>query len=68
MTERGLDDLLRERVLAGRAPVKDDRVYLKHILRCVSRIEEYAVGGRDSGIAPDGPVPVEEGPMVNAGR
>jgi hypothetical protein len=48
--------------------VKDDRVYLKHILRCVSRIEEYAVGGRDSGIAPDGPVPVEEGPMVNAGR
>jgi len=26
--------------------VKDDRVYLKHILRCVSRIEEYAVGGR----------------------
>lgn len=21
--------------------MKDDRVYLKHILRCVSRIEEY---------------------------
>ena len=28
--------------------MKDDRVYLKHILRCVSRIEEYAVGGRDA--------------------
>jgi uncharacterized protein with HEPN domain len=31
--------------------VKDDRVYLKHILRCVSRIEEYAVGGRDAFMA-----------------
>jgi uncharacterized protein with HEPN domain len=28
--------------------VKDDRVYLKHILRCVSRIEEYAGGGRSA--------------------
>ena len=25
--------------------MKDDRVYLKHILRCISRIEEYAAGG-----------------------
>ena len=31
--------------------MKDDRVYLKHILRCVSRIEEYAVGGRDAFMA-----------------
>jgi uncharacterized protein with HEPN domain len=31
--------------------VKDDRVYLKHILRCVSRIEAYAVGGRDAFMA-----------------
>jgi uncharacterized protein with HEPN domain len=27
--------------------VKDDRVYLKHILRCIARIEEYTAGGRD---------------------
>jgi uncharacterized protein with HEPN domain len=31
--------------------VKDDRVYLKHILRCVSRIEEYVVGGRTAFMA-----------------
>ena len=31
--------------------MKDDRVYLKHILRCVSRIEEYTVGGRDAFMA-----------------
>src|SRR5947208_7014309 len=29
------------------SPVKDDRVYLGHILRCVSRIEEYVAGGRE---------------------
>ncbi len=28
--------------------MKDDRVYLKHILRCIARIEEYTVGGRES--------------------
>jgi uncharacterized protein with HEPN domain len=28
--------------------VKDDRVYLKHILRCIARIEEYKAGGRES--------------------
>jgi uncharacterized protein with HEPN domain len=28
--------------------VKDDRVYLKHILRCIARIEEYTAGGRQS--------------------
>lgn len=28
--------------------MKDDRVYLRHILRCISRIEEYTVGGRES--------------------
>jgi len=28
--------------------VKDDRVYLRHILRCISRIEEHTKGGRDS--------------------
>jgi uncharacterized protein with HEPN domain len=28
--------------------VKDDRVYLKHILRCFARIEEYTAGGRES--------------------
>jgi uncharacterized protein with HEPN domain len=27
--------------------VKDDRVYLGHILRCIARIEEYTVDGRD---------------------
>jgi uncharacterized protein with HEPN domain len=27
--------------------VKDDRVYLQYILRCISRIQEYAAGGRD---------------------
>jgi uncharacterized protein with HEPN domain len=27
--------------------VKDDRVYIGHILRCISRIEEYTVEGRD---------------------
>jgi uncharacterized protein with HEPN domain len=27
--------------------VKDDRVYLKHILRCIARIEEYTAAGRE---------------------
>lgn len=27
--------------------MKDDRVYLGHILRCIARIEEYTVEGRD---------------------
>ena len=27
--------------------MKDDRVYLRHILRCIARIEEYTVEGRD---------------------
>jgi uncharacterized protein with HEPN domain len=28
--------------------VKDERVYLKHILRCIARIEEYTAAGRES--------------------
>jgi uncharacterized protein with HEPN domain len=28
--------------------MKDDRVYLRHILRCLSRIEQYTAAGRDS--------------------
>ncbi len=28
--------------------MKDDRVYLKHILRCITRIQEYTAGGRES--------------------
>lgn len=28
--------------------MKDDRVYLQHILRCISRIEEYTAGGREA--------------------
>ena len=28
--------------------MKDDRVYLQHILRCIARIEEYTAGGRES--------------------
>ena len=28
--------------------MKDDRIYLQHILRCIARIEEYTAGGRDS--------------------
>jgi len=28
--------------------MKDDRVYLEHILRCIARIEEYTAGGRES--------------------
>jgi len=28
--------------------VKDDRVYLRHILRCIARIEEYTAAGRES--------------------
>ena len=28
--------------------MKDDRIYLKHILRCIARIEEYTAGGRES--------------------
>lgn len=27
--------------------MKDDRVYLKHVLRCIARIEEYTAGGRE---------------------
>ena len=26
--------------------MKDDRVYLEHILRCIARIEEYSAAGR----------------------
>jgi uncharacterized protein with HEPN domain len=28
--------------------VKDDRVYLRHILRCISRIEEYVAGSPET--------------------
>ena len=28
--------------------MKDDRVYLKHLLRCIARIQEYTAGGRES--------------------
>jgi len=28
--------------------VKDDAVYLKHILRCISRVEEYSAAGRET--------------------
>jgi len=28
--------------------VKDEGVYLRHILRCISRIEEYTAAGRNS--------------------
>jgi uncharacterized protein with HEPN domain len=28
--------------------VKDDSVYLKHVLRCIARIEEYTAAGRES--------------------
>ena len=31
--------------------MKDDRVYLKHVLRCIARIQEYTAGGRESFIA-----------------
>jgi uncharacterized protein with HEPN domain len=27
--------------------VKDDRVYLSHVLRCIARIEGYTAGGRN---------------------
>ena len=28
--------------------MKDDSIYLKHILRCIGRIEEYSSEGRDA--------------------
>ena len=28
--------------------MKDERVYLRHILRCIQRIEEYTLEGRDA--------------------
>lgn len=28
--------------------MKDDRVYLRHMLRCIGRIEEYTAAGRES--------------------
>ena len=28
--------------------MKDDGVYLKHVLRCIGRIEEYTAAGRES--------------------
>ena len=31
--------------------MKDDRVYLKHILRCIARIEEYTIAGREGFLA-----------------
>jgi uncharacterized protein with HEPN domain len=27
--------------------MKDESVYLRHVLRCIKRIEEYTSGGRD---------------------
>jgi uncharacterized protein with HEPN domain len=40
--------------------VKDDCVYLKHILRCIARIEGYTAGGRasffGSHLIPDGAI------------
>jgi len=30
--------------------VKDDGVYLRHVLRCIARIEEYTAVGREGGI------------------
>ena len=27
--------------------MKDERVYLRHILRCITRVEEYTVDGRE---------------------
>ncbi len=32
--------------------MKDERVYLRHILRCIQRIEEYTLDGRDAFFAP----------------
>ena len=31
--------------------MKDDRVYLEHILRCISKVEEYTASGRDDFLA-----------------
>ncbi|MBM4047973.1 MAG: DUF86 domain-containing protein [Planctomycetes bacterium] len=31
--------------------MKDDRLYLIHILECLARIEEYTAGGRDAFLA-----------------
>ena len=28
--------------------MKDDRIYLRHVLRCIARTEEYTAGGRES--------------------
>ena len=28
--------------------MKDDSIYLQHVLRCIARIEEYAADGRES--------------------
>ena len=28
--------------------MKDDRVYLKHVLRCIARIEGYTASGRNA--------------------
>lgn len=28
--------------------MKDDSVYLKHVLRCIARIEEYSAAGRET--------------------
>ncbi len=28
--------------------MKDDRVFLRHVLRCITRIEEYTAAGRDA--------------------
>lgn len=34
-----------------KAPVKDDRLYLIHILECAGRIESYTRGGREAFMA-----------------
>ena len=31
--------------------MKDDGVYLKHVLRCIARIQEYTAGGRERFVA-----------------
>jgi uncharacterized protein with HEPN domain len=33
--------------------MNDDRVYLRHILECISRIERHVAGGRDTFFASD---------------
>ena len=44
--EKAIHPLIRDRA-RGRAPVKDDWLYVRHVLECIERIQRYCQKGRE---------------------